>query len=187
MKSLLLSLALALFAIPANAGTLIHDGSAPMQIDVLCDCIVTGIRATGHTETNYRIALLLETAAAESRLGMYAIKARAKGSHGIFQILTSTAEDTLEWFNTRYHDDWLEFMSVLYDEDMTMRQNLEYNVCFSAGIAALIYYRMARTADISTREKRAALWKRVYNTPLGAGTEKIYLQRAKECLDADAE
>lgn len=161
----------------------IHDGKDSMRKELLEPCVKLGIYSTGYIVTPEEVALLMETAAAESRLGKYDIKNRCKGSHGIFQIVQPTAKDTLEWLKKRSWKDWAKLMEDVYVQDLSLIENLETNVEFSAAVAWLIYARMAPKADLSTREKRAAVWKRVYNTSLGAGTEEAYLKRCKECLD----
>ena len=180
----LLALLLILF-IPASP-VAAHDGKEPMDRHQLRDAIVMGITSAGYEATEDRIQLLLETAAAESRCGKFDVPFRQRGSYGIFQVMPKSAEDTLEWLRRSDEGMWRGLMRDCFDPEDSLVDNLIFNTEFSAAIAWLIYRRMGgRSPDISTREKRAALWKRVYNTPLGAGSEAGYLRAAKECLDAD--
>lgn len=183
-RSVLIALLLILL-IPASPVTA-HDGQTSMDRHLLRDAIVMGITSAGYDATEDRIQLLLETAAAESRCGHFDVPYKQRGSYGIFQVMPKSAEDTLEWLKRSDAGMWRGLMRDCYDPEETMVDNLIFNTEFSAAVAWLIYRRMGgRNADISTREARAKLWKRVYNTPLGAGTESGYLKAAKECLDAD--
>lgn len=181
----LFTLALFLLLIP-SAWAANHDGKDSMDRHQLRDSIVMGITSAGYEPTEDRIALLLETAAAESRCGKFDVPFRQRGSYGIFQIMPKSAEDTLEWLKRSDAGMWRGLMRDCYDPEESLVDNLIFNAEFSAAVAWLIYRRMGgKSPDISTREKRAALWKRVYNTPLGSGAESGYLRAAKECLDAD--
>lgn len=161
-----------------------HDGKEPMDRHLLRDSIIMGITSAGYEATEDRIALLMETAAAESRCGHFDVPFRQRGSYGVFQVMPKSAEDTLEWLRRSDAGMWRGLMRDCFDPEETMVDNLIFNTEFSAAVAFLIYRRMGgRHADISTREKRAALWKRVYNTPMGAGSEAGYLKAARECLE----
>ena len=176
---------LLILMLPASPVTA-HDGKTSMDRHILRDSIIMGITSAGYEATEDRIALLMETAAAESRCGMFNVPYRQRGSFGVFQIMPKSAEDTLDWLRRSDAGMWRGLMRDCYDPEETLVDNLVFNPEFSAAVAWLIYRRMGgRHADISTREKRATLWKRVYNTALGAGTEAGYIKAAKECLDGE--
>lgn len=180
----IIATALFLLLIPYAAWAAQHDGKTSMDKNLLRECIVSGTVFAGCRVTEDVIQLLMETAAAESRCGKYDIPHKARGSHGAFQITELSAKDTLEWLKRSDWDMWRTLMEDCYDPDDTLVGNLTTNVEFAAAVAWLIYRRMGgKSPDISTREKRAALWKRVYNTPLGSGSEAGYMRAAKECLD----
>lgn len=183
----ILTLALFLLMIPTGAVIATeHDGKAPMDIEKLRQCVTDGIAATGREPTADQIALLMETAAAESKCGKFNVPFRLKGSFGIFQITESTAKDTLAWLERSDTRLWHDLLATSFDPSESLVDNLIFNAEFSAAIAWLVYRRMGgKSLNISTREARAKAWKRIYNTPLGAGTESGYLKAARECLDAD--
>lgn len=160
-----------------------HDGKQPMDKFLLQDSIVNGLEMMGYEATPERIALLLETAAAETKCGHFEVPYKQRGSFGTFQITQSTAKDTLEWLRRSDWRLWQNLMENVFDPSESLVDNLIFNQEFSAALAWLVYRRMGKNADISTRETRAALWKRVYNTPMGAGSEAGYLKAARECLD----
>ena len=182
MKRFLLA-AILLLMLPASTSTA-HDGKAPMDKYQLRDAIIMGITSAGYEPFEERVQLLLETAAAESRCGHWDVPFRQKGSFGTFQIMPKSAEDTLEWLKRSDWGMWRGLMEDCFDPEESLVDNLIFNPEFASACAWLIYRRMGgRSADISTREARARLWKRVYNTPLGSGSEAGYLRAAKECLD----
>lgn len=164
----------------------LHDGKQPMNLEILRQCVTDGIASTGREPTSDQIALLMETAAAESKCGMFNVPYKLKGSFGIFQITESTAKDTLAWLERSDARLWHDLLESCFNPAETLVDNLIFNPEFSASIAWLIYRRMGgKRLDISTREARAKAWKRIYNTIQGAGTESGYLRAARECLDAD--
>lgn len=181
----ILTLALFLLLIPTRAVIATeHDGKQPMNLEILRQCVTDGIAATGREPTPDQIALLMETAAAESKCGMFNVPYKLKGSFGIFQITESTAKDTLAWLERSDTRLWHDLLASCFNPSETLVDNLIFNAEFSAAIAWLVYRRMGgKRLDISTREARAKAWKRIYNTTLGVGTESGYLKAAKECLD----
>lgn len=175
MKKTMISFIMAaLTALPAMATT--HDGKESMATNEL------RIAAAAVADSISEVELIMETAAAESMGGKFAVPYRLKGQHGIFQITKTSAEDTLKWLICRKPANY-EFIMSFFDNQMSFRDNLEYNVEFSAAVCLAIYKRMAPRADITTRMKRAALWKRVYNTSAGAGTTEAYLARCAKVLE----
>ena len=191
-KTCTLVLALIALLLLATAGLCfartMHDGKDTIGKGMLRQCIAAGISATGYYPAYERVDLLLETAAAETLLGKYDVKHKLPGSYGIFQVTKSTAEDTVNnWFKRTNKPQWEILMTSCYDPTMSMVENLTVNVEFSAAVAFLVYKRMAPFARINTRKQRAALWKRVYNTSAGIGTEQTFLKRCRQCLGDEEE
>lgn len=168
-----------LLCVPVEISALEHKGNEPIEKELLLETIEAALYNTGLEK--YSI-LLLETAAAESRLGHFNVSYALKGQYGIFQITSLTAKDTLAWLKKKNFSLYDKIEQRSYKTEDIL-YNLKYNVEYGACIAALIYYRMAPNAKIGTREERARVWKRIYNSSLGSGTEQGYLIRCKECLD----
>lgn len=120
-------------------------------------------------------ALLLETMVVESQLGRH-----IDCNYGIAQFTLATAKETMSWLKS-VRPDVYRAVRDLYKSDLSMKDNLTYNVPFSIALMAQYYWRVAPDlqANISTLEDRAVLWKSSYNTPLGLGTVQAYLDRAR--------
>ena len=176
MKTNLMTSALFILLSVYPAWATIHDGETPMDSNEL------RIAAATVADSISEIELLMETAAVESMGGNYAVPYRLKGQHGVFQITKVTATDTLKWLNCVKPANF-EFIMSFYDNQMSLEENLERNVEFSAALCLAIYKRMAPRADITNRTNRAKLWKRVYNTALGSGTVEAYLSRCEKVLE----
>lgn len=174
-----------------------HDGRNAMELEDLKTAVMTALDAEDGPlmATKERIALLVETAAVESMLGQYNVPFRARGSYGVFQITATSAADSLAWLEKRDEETYSRIMKhydISFEDEIVdkegFKQNLEQNVVWSAAVAAIIYYRVARKAwtqpdKMRTRRDRARIWKKHYNTSLGKGTIGGYLDRCKQCLE----
>ncbi|MQP67506.1 hypothetical protein GE253_19450 [Niveispirillum sp. SYP-B3756] len=98
-------------------------------------------------------------------------------AYGFWQIEPATAEDI--------HNNYLHFRSGLDQRlqrllaarpDRTAQ--LATNLSYAAALCRLIYWRQADCVLPQTVDpaRFAALWKRFYNTPAGAGTEAQFLE-----------
>lgn len=154
-------------------------GTKAIQPEKLDGLIMAVLSRLPHIpNTGHQRALLRETALAETQGGYFQTRYRSKCDLGVFQIQEVTAACTLKWVKAT-HPDVYTALKSLESKDKSLRENLEYNVAFSCAVAATYYWRVAPGADISTREKRARLWKRVYNTEKGRGTVGHYLASAE--------
>lgn len=154
-------------------------GNKAIQPEKLDGLIVSVLARLPHIpNTKDPRSLLREMALAETRGGYFQTTYRSKCDLGVFQIQEATASCTLQWVKT-VHPDVYAALKSLESKDRSLRDNLEYNVAFSCAVAATYYWRAAPGADISTREKRARLWKRVYNTEKGRGTVRHYLANSE--------
>lgn len=110
--------------------------------------------------------LILGTIAQESKMGRY-IEQVSGPALGICQM----EPKTYEWLQEVYHEKYPWILAPV--------KQLRYNMWLAIATCRLRYMRDAHPipADI---DGQAAYWKRVYNTPLGAGTEAEYLKNYKE-------
>ena len=115
------------------------------------------------------VALLLGTAVQES--GCQAFRQMGGGpARGLWQIEPATHDDVTARVLTRYphlHARLSEIVGLW----PTRTEQLATNLCYGAAICRLKYYLdpapLPADGDLPGL---AALWKRVYNTPLGKGT-----------------
>lgn len=130
--------------------------------------------------TDELVSLVMETMIVETRLGAHSYTYAAKNyrNYGIAQLREDTAIDTLKWLKM-IRPDVHKAVYSLYDEKLSMRDNLMSNVPFSIAMCVQYYWRRDVNLQLSssTLESRAQLWKQQYNTPAGAGTVDKYIQR----------
>lgn len=127
------------------------------------------------------VRLLLGTAAVESELH-YLAQVPTGPAQGIYQIEPATAEDV--------HANFLAFRPALQRQVTSLMaphpvaaQQLASNLAYATAIARLVYWRsplkLPAEDDI---EGMAALWKQVFNTPLGAGTPAKFLSAYRRLI-----
>lgn len=137
-----------------------------------------------HINSNDRnmTRLVVETAIAESQGGYFVTSTR--GDYGMFQIRVSTAKSLLEWLRSN-HRDIYEAINKFRNNDLSLEDNLQYNVPFGVAVCISEYWRKAGPElhrYIQTHEDRAKLWKSVYNTRYGRGTVNAYLNRSTQYI-----
>lgn len=149
------------------------------------------LKLTGHANDN-EVKLLLGTAAAES--GLIFRKQLDDGpARGLWQMEPTTAYDIFQnylawrrplWLDVR--EIWLEVRSMPSSHPLwvPMRTELEYHLekCddFACAMARIHYLRDPHPIP-DALEGQAAYWKKVYNTPAGAGTVEHYMARWEAC------
>lgn len=107
--------------------------------------------------------LLLGTAAVESAFGTYLRQLKGPAL-GVFQMEPAT----FNWLQGVFEDHYV-YISTKFPSDM------EYDLKLAI-LMARLRYRVDRQAIPKTLMGQAEYWKRVYNTPLGAGTPEKYLK-----------
>lgn len=144
-------------------------------------------RLMGHVNEN-EVSLLLGTAAAES--GLIFRKQLDDGpARGLWQMEPRTGVDIFEHylkFKPAFHMTlmslWIDLRHVPYwtpaIQDMIF--HLEINDDFACAMARIHYLRDPDPIPDSV-EEQARYWKRVYNTPAGAGTVEHYLEMWESC------
>lgn len=163
----------------------LHKGGEALtvaEVTAIAELVVSQMPNIPHSQ--HVIDLLIETCATETLVGLCEYKKSAKRSnYGIAQIRDDTAKDTLWWLGV-IRKDVKEQVMKFYDNSMSLKDNLLYNVHFSLAMCLQIYWR--RIPDIvmyaDTMEYRAIMWKSVYNTKLGTGTVDDYLTRVNALL-----
>lgn len=140
-------------------------------------------RRLPHVKTSDNaVLLLLEMSVAESYMGKYLTTPKSKAV-GVFQILPSTAEDTIKWLDgNTFTRDILKEIMMFYNFQESLENNLKYNVPFNTAMA--ITYLWRRNVDlwnrIDTLEKRAKIWRVSYNTLLDPDASvEYYIKKAK--------
>lgn len=129
------------------------------------------------------VDLLMETCAAETLLGEI-VRQRNGPALGIFQMLRTTERDTLAWLKRRFPGVYAEVRSF-YNRRKSAEWNLTKNVPYSAAISTAYYWRRCgdALADLlETRDSRARVWKKYYNTYLGKGTVSGYIEKSERYL-----
>src|SRR5262245_16120598 len=120
-------------------------------------------------------ALLLGTAAQESRF-TYTTQLSGGPAKGYFQCEPATEQDI--WSNfLAYQPALTDLLLVRSGRDGPNDTALEYNMVYQILLCRTHYYRCdaARLPAPDDLAGQAVLWKRVYNSPLGAGTEEEYM------------
>lgn len=126
--------------------------------------------------------LLLETAATESCMGSYLYQLSKGPARGIFQVEPYTEKDTLNWLKKYRHTTYLELM-IFYREEYDAEWNRTKNVPYQIALVSILYWRRCHNNlvnSISTRERRAKLWKAKFNTYKGKGTIQFYFERSNQ-------
>lgn len=126
--------------------------------------------------------LLFETMLVESNLlGISRKQLEMYNNFGIAQFRMDTAKDTLGWLK-HIRKDVYDVVMDLYEDKLSLKDNLRYNIPFAIAMMAQYYWRIAPDIypNITTLEKRGILWKSAYNTHKGLGTVNDYKNRVKK-------
>jgi hypothetical protein len=116
--------------------------------------------------------LLAETMCVESDAGQYNTQWGGGPALGIYQMEPSTYQDL--------NDNYIKYNPQLweqYDADDDLM-----DPCYATLIAYIQYTRLRGHYDIETRADRAELWKDKWNTHLGKGTIKQYIDKSNKYL-----
>lgn len=123
------------------------------------------------------VALLVETAAAETLLGDYKDPTPTSAGTGLTQVDLGT----FEWLRTKYQGTTLAgtlLTTFGIDLSRTVYQELRTSPLLSM-IFCRLRYLASPGAIPETREGRADYWKRNYNTAAGKGTPVDYLKKCQ--------
>ena len=128
------------------------------------------------------VNLLMGTAAHESKMGTFWYQIGGGPALGVFQMEPETERDI--WDNyLAYRPELSNKVCVLARVTGPSPWNLKYNLAYQIIMARLKYYRNpAPLPAHDDVEGLAKMWKAVYNTPLGAGTEAEFITNYKEMV-----
>lgn len=135
---------------------------------IICDCI-------GHGKYNNAMDMIIETAVAETGLGMIEDKTVGAGM-GITQFDKIPFEDIKDR-NMKLRPKILKDLGV--DINLVHWDDLRYNQFLALLFTRLLYWLKGDPIP-KTIEERAAYWKLHYNTKLGKGTVEHYLEMNKK-------
>lgn len=129
------------------------------------------------------VALLVETAAAETLLGDYKDPTPTSAGTGLTQV----DQGTFEWLRDKYKGTALA--SRLLKEFGIDLSRTVYQELRTSPLMAMVFCRLrymaVPTVIPATREGRASYWKQYYNTVAGKGTPAEYIEKCQRC-DVDA-
>lgn len=155
---------------------LVNKQDAVAYAAAVCDVI-------GHGKNNAAVALLVETAAAETLVGDFPDPTPTSAGTGLTQV----DQGTFEWLRTKYLGSNLA-KNLLANFGVDLSRTI-YQELRTSPLLAMIFCRLrylAVNASIpDTREGRAEYWKKYYNTIAGKGTPTDYLEKCKRA-DVDA-
>lgn len=160
-----------------------HKGGEQLNYNKLKNTVIYVINKLPNLDAskNRLTDLVLETFIVETHLGKsnYAESAK-RNNFGIAQIRADTAEDVLKILR-KDKKTYNELMSF-YNFNMSLRDNLLYNVKFSIAMCSEYYYLRNSNLynEIHTLRHRAKQWKKNYNTYKGAGSVQIYVDRVEK-------
>ena len=123
----------------------------------------------------YAEAMVLGTACQESRCGLWLVQLNDGPARGIYQMEPATHDDL--WCNFIMHrPDLIQKVNrwrIQAAQGMSADE-LTYNLAYATVMCRIHYYRVPAPLP-DTLPGQAAYWKKYYNTELGAGTTKEYL------------
>ncbi|MCU7974888.1 hypothetical protein L5M43_06290 [Shewanella sp. SW36] len=129
------------------------------------------------SSNEHAVALLVETAAAETLLGAYRDPTPYNAGTGVTQVDVGT----FNWLKEKYKGHWLA--KSLLDSFGIHLGKVSYSELETSPLLSFIFCRLryytVRIAIPATRAERAEYWKRHYNTSAGKGTPKEYLERCE--------
>jgi len=120
--------------------------------------------------------LVVGTALVES--GLKYLKQIGGPALGVYQIEPATRADIARYLHRRQDlHNLVEYFMTSQSQDQQLITNLAFATCMCR-----IKYWMSPDKMPDTLEGFATTWKKIYNTPLGAGTEKKFIERASEIM-----
>jgi hypothetical protein len=117
--------------------------------------------------------LLLGTAAHESRMGHYLVQIGGGPALGIYQVEPKTHDDIWQHFlkSRPAIADRISSLTPFIDAEQMIA-----NMAYATAMARMVYYRRPEPLPAADDlPGMARYWKKFYNTPLGAGTTKQFI------------
>lgn len=138
----------------------------------LFDLICETLEYCKMTVSSNVVQLILGTICQESACGEY-LKQIKGPACGICQIEPNTAKDIINNYILKRANLFTSY-SRLYNKNLTLEQNLCYNLMFSIFMCRVFYLRFVEKIP-DTLEGQARYWKKYYNTSKGKGTVEQYI------------
>ncbi|MBF0439776.1 MAG: hypothetical protein HQL93_11725 [Magnetococcales bacterium] len=135
-----------------------------------------------HMESPTAEALMLGTAAQESRMGQYLRQVGGGPALGVFQMEPATYQDI--WRNfIETHPEILQLLATRWPVKPPPEQMV--TDLLLAAVMCRLHYRRVKAA-LPQADDLAGLanyWKRYYNTPKGAGTESEFIRNWQQSVE----
>ena len=145
-------------------GWIANGGDLRKQAVTICNCL-------GHGSHHTAVDILIETAAAETGVGLVRDTTVGAGM-GLTQFDKLPFEDVKER-SMHLRERILDDLSI--DISLVEWDDLRYNP-FLALLFTRLHYRLRPESIPARRIDRAQYWKKFYNTAAGAGTPEHYLK-----------
>ena len=129
------------------------------------------------------VQLLMGTAAQESRLGTYILQIGSGIAKGVFQMEDATHNDIFANYLS-YRENIKLAICGIADVSHIRPDRLIFNLKYAILLARVQYMRVPeKLPTLNDLTAQAKYWKKWYNTPLGAGTEKEFIANYHRYLD----
>ena len=158
-------------------------GGNTVKLDQLKQTIITVQERISIPSNEHTTLLLLETSAVESSRGIDMIQ-KGGSARGILQMMPSTEKFIKKWLKKHHPSIHKEVISF-YNNNKSVEWNRSYNVPYQIAMSLAYYWHKCGDklpSLITTREDRARVWKRYYNTYKGKGTISKYHEKAEKYL-----
>lgn len=124
------------------------------------------------------VALILETACIESTFGEI-VKQKGGPALGVFQMQPGT----YRYLQKNLSHSEKRFVSKYKDENLSGLDNLKFNFPYQVAQCILLYSQFGvHEQDLSSKSKRAKVYKKHWNTPKGKATPSLFIRKANEHL-----
>lgn len=158
-------------------------GGDTVKLDQLKQTITAVQKCISIPSNEHTTLLLLETSAVESSRGIDMIQ-KGGSARGILQMMPSTEKFLKKWLK-KYHPSIHKEVISFYNNNKSVEWNRSYNVPYQIAMSLAYYWHKCGDklpSLITTREDRARIWKRYYNTYKGKGTISKYHEKAEKYL-----
>lgn len=158
-------------------------GGDTVKLDQLKQTITAVQKCISIPSNEHTTLLLLETSAVESSRGIDMIQ-KGGSARGILQMMPSTERFLKKWLKKHHPSIHKEIISF-YNNNKSVEWNRSYNVPYQIAMSLAYYWHKCGDklpSLITTREDRAKVWKRYYNTYKGKGTISKYHEKAEKYL-----
>jgi hypothetical protein len=148
---------------------LAHPAQLQLIVQAVCDCL-------GHGSRGMAVTMLMETAAQETRLGMYGDPTPDGAGRGVFQVDEIAFLDVQA--RARLSDVNVIARTFGVDIRRVSHEQLDFSPLLSA-IFARLFYKLIPEPFPLDLAGRAAYWKKYYNTISGRGTIQEFINHAQ--------